>query len=125
MVSLRPICRNTKEDDYKIQVRALQSQRGNLDELRNLKVTYRDLATGGAIRQVPISAFTDVRYTTTYSNIKRKQQRRVLTLISVIKPFNPNDVNASIKQAINSFKAPDNVSIRMGGGRERGPKWRP
>ncbi|MDP9081503.1 MAG: efflux RND transporter permease subunit [Bacteroidota bacterium] len=111
--------RNTKEDDYKIQVRALESQRGNIDELRNLKVTYRDLATGGAIRQVPISAFTDVRYTTTYSNIKRKQQRRVLTLGSnVIKPFNANDVNAGILRAIGTFKAPDNISIKMGGGQE-------
>lgn len=111
--------RNTKEDDYQIKVRALASQRGDIDALKNLKITYRDLATGGAIRQVPISAFTDVRYTTTYSNIKRKQQRRVLTLGSnVIKPFNPNDVNASIQRAINNFKAPDNVSIRLGGGQE-------
>jgi multidrug efflux pump subunit AcrB len=111
--------RNTKEDDYQIKVRALESQRSNLDELRNMKITYRDLATGGAIRQVPISAFTDVRYTNTYSNIKRKQQRRVLTLgSSVIKPFNANDVNANIKQAINSFKKADNISIRMGGGQE-------
>ena len=111
--------RNTKEDDYQIKVRALQSQRGDIDALKNLKVTYRDLATGGAIRQVPISAFTDVRYTTTFSNIKRKQQRRVLTLGSnVIKPFNPNDVNASILRAIGNFKAPDNISIRQGGGQE-------
>lgn len=111
--------RNTKEDDYKIQVRALESQRGNLDELKNIKITYRDLATGGAIRQVPISAFTDVRYTNTYSNIKRKQQRRVLTLGSnVIKPYNANEVNSNIMQAINNFKKPDNVIIRQGGGQE-------
>ncbi|MDR6941530.1 efflux RND transporter permease subunit [Mucilaginibacter pocheonensis] len=111
--------RNTKEDDYQIKVRALESQRGNLDELRNLKITYRDLATGGAIRQVPISAFSDIRYTTTFSNIKRKQQRRVLTLGSnVIKPFNPNEVNANILQAINNFKKPDNIIIRQGGGQE-------
>jgi multidrug efflux pump len=111
--------RNTKEDDYQIKVRALESQRGNIDELRNLKITYRDLATGGAIRQVPISAFTDVRYTNTYSNIKRKQQRRVLTLgSSVIKPFNPNDVNASILRAIKNFRRADNIIIRQGGGQE-------
>lgn len=111
--------RNTKEDDYKIQVRALESQRGNLDELRNIKITYRDLATGGAIRQVPISAFTDVRYTNTYSNIKRKQQRRVLTLGSnVIKPYNANDVNASILTVINNFKKSDDITIRQGGGQE-------
>ena len=111
--------RNTKEDDYKIQVRALESQRGNLDQLRNMKVTYRDLATGGAIRQVPISAFTDVKYTNTYSNIKRKQQRRVLTLGSnVIKPYNANDVNNNITKAIENFKKPDNIIIRQGGGQE-------
>ncbi|CAM3670447.1 efflux RND transporter permease subunit [Mucilaginibacter galii] len=111
--------RNTKEDDYQIKVRALPEQRSNIDELRNLKITYRDLATGGSIRQVPISAFTDVRYTNTYSNIKRKQQRRVLTLGSnVIKPFNANDVNANILQAIKSFKKPDNIIIRQGGGQE-------
>ncbi|WP_419698641.1 efflux RND transporter permease subunit [Mucilaginibacter sp. NFX135] len=111
--------RNTKEDDYKIQVRALESQRSSLEELKNMKLTYRDLAMGGTIRQVPISAFTDIRYTNTYSNIKRKQQRRVLTLGSnVIKPFNANEVNANILQAINNFKKPDNVIIRQGGGQE-------
>ncbi|PWK79010.1 multidrug efflux pump subunit AcrB [Mucilaginibacter oryzae] len=111
--------RNTREDNYKIMVRAQESQRGNIDELKNMKITYRDLATGGAIRQVPISAFTDVRYTNTYSNIKRKQQRRVLTLGSnVIKPYNANEVNANILKAINNFKKPDNVIIRQGGGQE-------
>jgi multidrug efflux pump len=111
--------RNTKEDDYKIMVRANQAQRGNIDELRNLRITYRDLATGGAIRQVPISAFSDVRYTDTYSNIKRKQQRRVLTLgSSVIKPYNANEVNANILKAIGNFKKSDDIIIRQGGGQE-------
>ncbi|RWY54192.1 efflux RND transporter permease subunit [Mucilaginibacter gilvus] len=111
--------RNTKEDDYQIKVRAMEEQRGNIDELRNLRITYRDLATGGAIRQVPISAFTDIRYTNTFSNIKRKQQRRVLTLSSsVIQPYNPNEVNASILKAIANFKHSDGVTIRQGGGQE-------
>jgi multidrug efflux pump len=111
--------RNTKEDDYQIKVRAMEEQRSNIDELRNLKITYRDLATGGAIRQVPISAFTDIRYTNTFSNIKRKQQRRVLTLgSSVIKPYNPNDVNANILRAIKNFKKDDSIVIRQGGGQE-------
>jgi multidrug efflux pump len=111
--------RNTKEDDYQIKVRAMEEQRSNIDELRNLKITYRDLATGGAIRQVPISAFTDIRYTNTFSNIKRKQQRRVLTLgSSVIKPYNPNDVNANILRAIKNFRKDDSIVIRQGGGQE-------
>src|SRR6185312_11732397 len=91
--------RNTKEDNYEIDVRARQDQRDNIDALKNLKITYRDLATGGAIRQVPISAFTDIRYTNTYANIKHKQSRRVITLGSnVLKSANANEVNVAIAQ---------------------------
>ena len=111
--------RNTTEDNYEIDVRAAEDQRNDIDALKNLKITYRDIATGGTIRQVPISAFTDIRYTNTYANIKHKQQRRVITLGSnVIKPFTPADVNAQIAQAIKNFKLPENVSIRMGGSQE-------
>jgi multidrug efflux pump len=111
--------RNTTEDNYEIDVRANEDQRYDIDALRNFKITYRDLATGGSIRQVPISAFTDIRYTNTYNNIKHKQQRRVITLGSnVIKPFNGAEVNAQIAQALKNFKLPDNVSIRMGGAQD-------
>src|ERR1700744_5739588 len=87
--------RNTKEDNYEIDVRGEEAQRNNIDALRNLKITFRDIAMGGQIRQVPISAFTDIRYTNTYANIKHKQSRRVITLGSnVLKAYNANDVNA-------------------------------
>jgi multidrug efflux pump len=111
--------RNTTEDNYEIDVRAQEDQRYNIDVLRNLKITYRDLATGGAIRQVPISAFTDIRYTNTYANIKHKQSRRVITLGSnVIKPFNGAAINTQIAAALKNFKLPDNVTIRMGGAQD-------
>ncbi|WP_448698828.1 efflux RND transporter permease subunit [Mucilaginibacter sp. AW1-3] len=111
--------KNTKEDNYEITVRANEQQRDNIDAIRNLKITYRDMAMNGAIRQVPISAFTDIRFTNTYSNIKRKQQRRVLTLGSnVVQPYNANDVNANILRAIKTFKHADDITIRQGGGQE-------
>ncbi len=111
--------RNTKEDNYEINVRANEAQRNDIDALKNLKITFRDIAMGGQIRQVPISAFTDIRYTSTYANIKHKQSRRVITLGSnVLKAYNANDVNVAIKQAIKGFRLPDNVSINMGGGQE-------
>ena len=111
--------RNTTEDNYEIDVRALPSQRYDIDALKNLKITYRDMASGGAIRQVPISAFADIRYTNTYNNIKHKQQRRVITLGSnVIKPYNGTAINAQISQALKNFKLPPNVTIRMGGAQD-------
>jgi multidrug efflux pump subunit AcrB len=111
--------RNTREDKYEIVVRGEKDQRDDIDAIRNLKMTYRDLATGGQIRQVPISAFTDIKYANTYANIKHKQQRRVITLNSnVIKPFTPTEVNANIQTAIKQFHLPEGVSIHMGGGQE-------
>ncbi|WP_379085068.1 hypothetical protein [Pedobacter sp. UC225_65] len=44
--------------------------------MRNLKMTYRDMAMGGEIRQVPISSFVNIQYVNTYGGIKRKQQKR-------------------------------------------------
>jgi multidrug efflux pump len=111
--------RNTTEDNYEIDVRAQEDQRNSIEALQNMKITFRDIAMGGQIRQVPISAFTNIRYTNTYANIKHKQQRRVVTLNSnVIKPNTPADVNAAISQAIRNFKLPENVSLKMGGSQE-------
>ncbi|QKJ29177.1 efflux RND transporter permease subunit [Mucilaginibacter mali] len=111
--------RETTEDDYKINVRGIESQRYNVDQLRNLKITYRDMGTGGAIRQVPISAFSDIRYVSSYGNIKHKQQKRVINLTSnVLQGYNTNEVNAAIQQAINRYKLPSGVTVKMGGEQE-------
>ncbi|MDB5130988.1 MAG: efflux transporter permease subunit, partial [Mucilaginibacter sp.] len=111
--------RNTKEDNYEITVRAQDDQRNSIDAIRNMKMTYRDMATGGAIRQVPISAFSDIRYTNTYANIKRKQEKRVLTLTSnVLTGFNTNEVNSNIQKVVNNLRLPLGVAIRMGGEQE-------
>ncbi|MBE9583605.1 efflux RND transporter permease subunit [Mucilaginibacter sp. JRF] len=111
--------RNTTEDNYEINVQAKEEQRHDIDAIRNLKITYRDMATGGTVRQVPISAFADIQYKNTYSNIKHKQQRRVITLGSnVIKGFNANEVNQQILQSISNYKLPEGVVVRQTGGQE-------
>ena len=106
-------------DDYPIMLRYEESQRNNIDELKNLKITYRDMNMGGAIRQVPLSAFADVDYTSTYGGIKRKNQKRVVTLSSnVFSGFNPNKVMASVQTAMKGFKTPDGVTAQLTGEKE-------
>lgn len=106
-------------DDYPIMLRYNKSQRNNIEELQNLKITYRDMNMGGAIRQVPLSAFAKVDYTTTYGGIKRKNQKRVITLSSnVLSGFNANKVNASLLSATKNFKAPQGVSVELTGEKE-------
>jgi multidrug efflux pump subunit AcrB len=96
-----------------------EDQRNNVNLLRNLVFTYRDMAMGGAIRQVPLSSFVDMRYTTTYGAIKRKDQKRIITLSSnVLNGYNANEIVQKISQAIRQYKLPSGIQATMGGDQE-------
>lgn len=106
-------------DDYPITLRLNETQRNNIDIIKNLNITYRDMGMGGAIRQVPLSGFVDLRYGNTYGGIKRKDQKRIITLSSnVLNGFNGNEVVAQLQREINEFNAPSGVEIVMGGEQE-------
>ena len=106
-------------DDYPITLRLAPVQRENVDAIRNMPIVYRDMGMGGMIRQVPVSAFANIRYGTTYGGIKRKDQKRIISLTSnVLGGYNENEVVAAIKQELGDFKAPAGVSITMGGQQE-------
>ncbi len=106
-------------EDYEINLRANESQRNNLDALRNMKVTYRDMGMGGIIRQVPLSSFASVDYVNTYGGIKRKQEKRVIILSSnVLGNYNPNEVVAEVQREIDQFKSPEGIQVKMAGEQE-------
>jgi multidrug efflux pump subunit AcrB len=109
-----------ENDDYPIMLRLKEDQRNDIEQIRNTIITYRDMNKGGQIRQVPLSSFADVEYTSTYAAIKRKNQKRVITLSSnVLSDFNPNEVVAKIQAQIDQFDYPrDVVSVKMTGEQE-------
>lgn len=107
------------KEDYPINIRLQENQRNNIEALRSLKVTYRDMGMGGIIRQVPMSSFANIEYVNTYGGINRKQQKRIIILSSnVLLNYNPNEVVGNIQREINQFKKPQDVEIRMGGEQE-------
>lgn len=107
------------DEDYDITLRSQENQRNNLDALRNMRMTYRDMAMGGQIRQVPLSSFAQIDYVNTYGGIKRKQEKRIIILSSnVLAAYNPNEVVANIQTEINQFKVPTGVSVVMAGEQE-------
>jgi multidrug efflux pump len=111
------------EDEYKIQLRYSDLQRNNITNLLNMKITFRDFATG-AVRQVPIGSLAKVDYTNTYGGIKRKNLKRVITLYSnVLNGFTPPGVNAELTKQIEAFKSStsiaDDVIIRQTGESEQ------
>jgi multidrug efflux pump subunit AcrB len=106
-------------DDYPIMVRLKKEQRNNIDIVKNLPVTYRDMGMGGAVRQVPLGSFADLDYGNTYGGIKRKDEQRIISLSSnVLSDFNANTVVAEVQGEIDQFNAPAGVNIRMGGEQE-------
>jgi multidrug efflux pump subunit AcrB len=107
------------DDEYPIQLRFQADQRGDIETIRNLKITYRDMNMGGMVRSVPISSVCNIRYDYTYAGIKRKNDKRVITLSSDVKEgFNPNEVVNQVQGIMDKFQAKGNVSIKFSGDKE-------
>jgi multidrug efflux pump len=106
------------EDEYPIQVRYAEPYRKNIDALMDMRITFRDMASG-QIRQIPLSSVASIQYSTTYGGIKRKNAKRMITLTSnVLEGYNANEIVARITQALTQFKAPEGYEVRMGGQQE-------
>jgi multidrug efflux pump subunit AcrB len=106
-------------DEYDIQVRYSKEQRQDIESLLNSRITYRDMNMGGMIRQIPLSSIATVRFGDSFGGIKRKNQKRVITLSSnVLKGFNANEINQAILDGLPSFNAKSGVLISMTGEQE-------
>ena len=106
-------------DQYPIMLRYQYNQRNNIEALRNLKITFRDNNNKGAIRSIPLSAFCNIQYSNTYDGIKRKMQKRVITLSSsAAAGFNENEVVSTVQKAMKNFKPKGNVEIAFTGQQE-------
>lgn len=106
-------------DDYPITLRLKKEQRENIDAIKNIPIVFRDMGMNGMIREIPISAFADIRYGTTYGGIKRKDQKRIITLSSnLLTGYNENEVVQAVKNEISGFHLPQGISVKMGGQQE-------
>ncbi|MFI5218389.1 MAG: efflux RND transporter permease subunit [Bacteroidia bacterium] len=106
-------------DDYNIVIKYKDEQRNNIDQLKNLKILYRDMAMNGMVRNVPLSSFAEIKYSDTYGVIKRKNQKRIITVSSnVLSGHNEQAVVANVTNAVTNFQAPAGITVKMGGALE-------
>lgn len=104
------------DDEYPVQLRYQLDQRADIETIRNLKITFRDMNMGGMVRSVPISALSNIRYDYTYAGIKRKNNTRIITLSSdVIEGYNANEVAANVQKALKDFKPTGTSLVQFGG----------
>jgi multidrug efflux pump subunit AcrB len=107
------------KDEYKIQLRSQELQRNNLVDLLNMRLSFRDMAAGGMVKNIPISSLVKVEPTNTFGSIKRKDQKRLIQLSSNVltdKGYDPTSVNAAIAQYISNFKGiAEGVTVKQTG----------
>lgn len=107
------------KDEYKIQLRSNDLQRHSLIDLLNMRISFRDFASGGAVKNIPISALVYVEPTNTLGSVKRKNQKRIITLRSNVltsKGYDATNVNVVLKKHIANFKQlPDGVTVKQTG----------
>jgi multidrug efflux pump subunit AcrB len=111
------------KEEYKIQLRNDEVQRNNLVDLLNMRLSFRDMAAGGMVKNIPISSLVKVEPTSTFGSIKRKNQKRLIQLSSnvlVDKGYSPTTVNAAIAQYISNYKGiADGVTVKQTGENEQ------
>ena len=106
------------DDDYKITMRMQEDQRKNESVLFNQSLTFRN-QNNGQIVQVPISAVSKTEKTTTYNQIKRKNQKRIMTIYSnVLTGFNGDAITKQIQTELKNYKLSNGTTYSFSGVQE-------
>lgn len=106
------------DDDYEINVRFGDEYRYNENILFNQPVTFKDQNTGEII-QVPISSLVNTKSSSSFSSIKRKDLKRVITLYSnVLQGYNGNEIVGQLKTALRSYDLPKDITLEFTGEQE-------
>ncbi|HFS67290.1 MAG TPA: efflux RND transporter permease subunit [Flavobacteriia bacterium] len=109
------------EDNYPINIR-LQEKFQNKETLFDQKITFRDMLSG-RMKQVPISAIAKTHRTTTFSAVKRRDLKRVISVYTnVLEGYNANEIVAKTKQILKDYKLPEGYSYKFTGEQEEQAK---
>lgn len=109
------------EDDYDIYVRFNNENRYNESALFNQSVTFRD--NNGKLKKVPISSVVSKRNIATFSSIKRKDLKRVITIYSnALEGYNPTEIVGKIDNLMANYKLPMEISYEFTGEQEEQAK---
>ncbi len=100
-------------EDYDINVRFEQGQRETKSALFDQNITFRDQATG-RLKDIPLSAVTQRRNTSSFSAIKHRDGKRVVTVYSALAPgfTDAGAIVSQIQSHMENFEQlPESISI--------------
>ncbi len=101
------------EDDYPINVRLAKQYRYDRQSLMNQNIVYRDQQSGRIV-SVPISAVATMKSASTFSAIKRKDLKRIISITSnVLEGYNANEIVEKLDKKMQNFKLPNSMSYQF------------
>lgn len=105
------------DDDFEINVRLNEEHRYDENALFNQPITFRN--NEGKVVQVPIAALTTTKTTSSFSAIKRKDLKRIITLYSnVLQGYNGTEIVTHLKQELSNYDLPSGIAFKFTGEQE-------
>ncbi|MHB1050353.1 MAG: efflux RND transporter permease subunit [Bacteroidota bacterium] len=104
------------EDEYKIRVRLQEDQRTSPADLENLRINFMNRR--GQLLSIPITSVADIRRTTSVTDIRRKDMKRVITVSGNISNRVQSEVLNDIKQRLAGVSLPNGYVISLTGSQE-------
>ncbi|WP_370478958.1 efflux RND transporter permease subunit [Tamlana flava] len=105
------------EDDYDVFVRFDGESRYNKNALFNQNITFRD--NTGKLKKIPLSTLVETKNIATFSSIKRKDLKRVITIYSnVLEGFNATEIVQKIQESMKNYDLPSGMSYNFTGEQE-------
>ncbi|GGD82499.1 efflux RND transporter permease subunit [Planktosalinus lacus] len=105
------------DDDHDIVVRFDGESRYDENALFNQNITFRD--NKGVLKQIPLSTLVTTKNLATFSSIKRKDLKRVITIYSnVLEGFNPTETVQKIETSMVNYPLPKEMTYAFTGEQE-------
>ena len=103
-------------EDYDIYVRFNEENRYNSSALFNQNIIFRDMASG-QVKEIPVSAVAKQNNTSSFSAIKHRDNKRVVTVYSGLAPgfTDAGAVVGQIESELRNFDLPKGVNVDFTG----------
>jgi multidrug efflux pump len=108
------------EDQYNIRVRLKESQRKTPEDLENLRITFMNRR--GQLLSIPLTSVATLSRTTAVADIKRKDQKRVVTVSADVEGRVQSEVINDVRARLAGIALPSGYGIKLAGSQEEQQK---
>jgi len=104
------------EDEYKIRVRLKEDQRTAPADLENLRINFMNRR--GQLLSIPLTSVATIRRTTSVTDIRRKDMKRVITITGDVEGRVQSEVLNDVTAHLAGIQLPNGYSVKLTGSQE-------